>query len=102
MTDKFYSPGELLQIVGQRAKGRRLALGRLQGEVAEAAGISIATLRRFEAGADVGVEAVVRVALALGVEDEIAALFSPPERRTLDEIAAQNRPRQRARARKKR
>jgi transcriptional regulator with XRE-family HTH domain len=93
----LYSPGELCRRIGERARELRLASGQRQADVAEKAGIPLSTLKRFERTGEVGLHTVVRIALALGAEDGFAALFPPRERRSLDEIVAANRVRQRVR-----
>jgi transcriptional regulator with XRE-family HTH domain len=96
----LYTPAELVRSVGKRAAALRLAGGRRQVDLAAAAGISPSTLKRFEAGETVAFEVVVRVALALGDESGIAALFSEPDRRSFEDILrSQDAPRRRARRR---
>ncbi len=68
-----------------------------QVDLAEAAGVTLSTLKRFERSGEVGFETIVRIALALGAEREFAALFPPPEARSLDQILAAGRKRLRAR-----
>jgi transcriptional regulator with XRE-family HTH domain len=98
-----FSPSQILRRVGAQAKARRLALGRSQRDVAEAAGISRATLLRFEAGQSIDFQAVIRVLIALDAENDLASLFPLPETRTLDEIlAATSRPRRVRAPRRKR
>ena len=48
--------------------------------------MSLATFRRFEAGANVSIEVLVRVAIALHAERELHDLFPMPEARTIDEV----------------
>lgn len=43
-------------------------------------------MKRFEAGANVSVDVVVRVAIVLQSEHELHSLFPMPDLRTLDEI----------------
>jgi transcriptional regulator with XRE-family HTH domain len=100
MNYRLASPNELRLLVAQRARDRRLHLGRSQASVAMAAGISLATLKRFEHGEDVGFDVVVKVALALGAEEQIAALFeAPAPRRSVDAILEEQRKPQRMRGR---
>jgi transcriptional regulator with XRE-family HTH domain len=101
MNYRLASPRELTQLVAARARERRLRLRRSQADVASAAGVSAPTFRRFEYGRDVGFDVVVKVALALGCEDQIAALFAPPPaRRSIDEILEEQRLPQRGRSRR--
>ncbi len=95
------SPRDLAKLVAQRARARRLSLRRSQANVASAAGVSLPTFKRFEKGDDVGFDVVVKVALALGSEDQVAGLFEPPPaRRSIDEILEEQRLPQRARTKR--
>jgi transcriptional regulator with XRE-family HTH domain len=91
------SPLDLAAAVGRRAKERRLALGLRQVDLAAQAGLSLATLKRFENHGEGSFESVVRLAFALHAEREFGALFPPHDPRSLDEILAANRSRKRAR-----
>jgi len=93
----FYSPKELMTRLGERAKERRLVMGQRQADVAKAAGVPLSTLRRFESGANVGIDVVARVALALNAERELADLFAPPRAGTMDELLTRSRRRMRGR-----
>jgi hypothetical protein len=50
----------------------------------------------MEAGENIGIEPIVRVALALNAATEFGALFPAVETRSLDEILAAQRARRRA------
>lgn len=84
-------------MVARRAQARRIALGLRQEDLAAKAGVTLPTLRRFESGANVGVEQVARIALALGGERGLAALFPLPETRSLDQILHADQQRSRVR-----
>jgi transcriptional regulator with XRE-family HTH domain len=90
MSFSLFSPKELAGLVGQRAAKVRLALGRRQADVAKSAGISLATLRRFEAGENVGFDVVVRIALTLGSERELSAIFPVRDERSFEQIVREN------------
>jgi transcriptional regulator with XRE-family HTH domain len=88
------TPRGILRELGQRVRERRIAAGLTQSELATRVGITPPTVRHLEAGANVGVEQLVRVAIALDAAAEFGALFPPVETRSLDEIlAAQRKPR---------
>jgi transcriptional regulator with XRE-family HTH domain len=97
MTYLIASPQELVRLVAERAKARRLKLGRRQADLAEAAGLALSTIQRFESGRDIGFEALAKIALALGAEDGLAALFPEPEVRSIDEVLRGQRKRKRIR-----
>jgi hypothetical protein len=85
-------PSRLAELAGGRALALRLSLNRSRGSVAAAAGVGLATLRRFELTGHATFEAVVRIAIALGDDRAIDALFSARDFRTLDAvISAQKR-----------
>jgi transcriptional regulator with XRE-family HTH domain len=95
------TPQELIRAVGDRAKDRRLALGRTQEATAAGAGVSRATLVRFEQTGEARFDVIVRIAFALDAQDAFAALFPPVDLRTLDDVLTAARP-QRRRVRTKR
>jgi transcriptional regulator with XRE-family HTH domain len=95
----LYTPAELTAQVGGRARALRLARGLRQADLAAEAGISLATLKRFEATGQAAFESVVRIAVALRAEADIAALFPPPVQRSLDDVIGQAKPRVRAQRR---
>ncbi len=99
MSASLHSSGELLAMVGARARQRRLALGQRQEDLAAASGVPVATLRRFESGHNVGFQTIAQIAIALRAEQMLLGLFPAPETRTLDEIVERRRHRQRARRR---
>ncbi len=99
MSGYFNSPGSLLSIAGNRARQRRLALGLRQEDLAAASGVTVATLRRFESGRNVGFQAVAQIALALRAEQGFMQLFPAPETQSIDEIVKRRRLRKRARRR---
>ncbi|MGC9991736.1 MAG: helix-turn-helix domain-containing protein [Candidatus Cybelea sp.] len=94
----LYSPAEITRTLGAQAKARRLALGMRQVDLAAAAGVPITTVRRFEAGHNVGLDVVVNVALALRAEHELLNVFTVPSAGSIDDVLRRTRQRQRARA----
>jgi transcriptional regulator with XRE-family HTH domain len=63
-----------LETLGTSAQQRRIALNLTQSECARRAGISSATLQRFEAGQSIQLSAFLRVLCALEVTDFNAIL----------------------------
>ncbi len=93
------SPQSLRKRIGRRARDARLAARRSQADVARAAGVSLPTLQRFEAGANVSLDVLVRVAIALNAERDLRELFPLPDLRTIDEVLQRRRLPQRGRSR---
>jgi transcriptional regulator with XRE-family HTH domain len=69
-----------------------------QAELAARSGLAPSTVRRIEAGTNVGFDAIVALAIALRFESDVAALFVPREAMpaTLDELLRDPAPRRRA------
>lgn len=80
------SPAELARTMGERVRACRLAQRMRQEDLAARTGVSLRTLARLEAGVDVALSVLIKVAYALGVERDLAALFPAPEARSFDEI----------------
>jgi transcriptional regulator with XRE-family HTH domain len=88
------NPYDILRDLGRRIRNRRIAANLTQGQLAKQAGVARRTITRMEAGENIGIEPIVRVALALDATAEFGALFPTVDTRTLDEIlAAQRTPR---------
>ncbi len=68
-----------------------------QADLAARAGVSLASLRRFERTGSASFALVARVALVLGAEHKFTELFGLPAFRTFDEATRQPSTRQRGR-----
>ena len=82
----FFTANEILAEIARRAQDARIHAGLRQKDLAEKAGVSLGTLRRFERTGDVGMETIVKVAIALNKEREFLELFPPSDPRSLDEV----------------
>ena len=91
------SPRTIRQRIGSRARDARLAARRSQADVARAAGVSLPTLQRFEAGANVSIDVLIRIAVALNAERDLADLFPLPDARTIEQVLERRRLPQRGR-----
>lgn len=92
---------ELALSIGQRIKRRRLDMGLTQADAATRSGIAYRTWRRLEAEGKASIEDLVRAAVALRCEQDLAALFPPPPATSMDALlqqqkAAELKPRLRA------
>lgn len=84
----LHSPDDLTRALGRRMKARRLGVNLTQADLADRAGVSLGSLKRMENGGTGSVETMARVALILGAEEEVEALFAAPGPATLDDVIA--------------
>lgn len=80
------SPSDLTHALGQRIKAQRLARNISQALLAEQAGVSLPSLKRLENTGKGSVELLTRLALILGVEDGIEALFAQFQPERLEDV----------------
>ena len=82
------SPQEIAITLGARIRQRRIALGHTQAAAAERAGVAYRTWRRMEKDGHASIDDLVRAALALACEADLAALFPQPAARSMAELLA--------------
>jgi transcriptional regulator with XRE-family HTH domain len=94
---EMLGPDEIAQAVAGRARALRLARNLSQAGLAAAAGVTTASLKRFERTGQIAFVSLVRLAIALEATAELESWFSAPPVRSIDEALARQRPRQRGR-----
>ncbi|PWL19898.1 MAG: XRE family transcriptional regulator [Altererythrobacter sp. XM-24bin4] len=97
----FLTTEDIKEKIARSVRARRIGMRFTQEELAARAGISLATLKRFEKRGDATFGVVLALAEALGVLDDFESLFPPVEARTLDELDQQNANKTRQRVRKR-
>lgn len=99
VTITLSSPQEVAMQLAARAKAKRLALNFSQETLAERAGVSLGTLKKFERTGKISLESLLKIALVLEALDAFDHTFLPrkPETYlTLDELL-KDQPRKRGR-----
>lgn len=96
----FLTPEDIKEKMCDAVRKRRIGMDFTQEELAARAGISLATLRRFEKRGDGTLSTVLALAEALDALDGFMSLFPPVEARTLDELERQRSEKTRQRVRK--
>ena len=81
-------PGQVMKEVAAREKALRKARGLTQEQLAEKAGVSLGSLRRFEQTGLVSFESLVALSFALGCDSELDALFAKPAYSSIQEVIA--------------
>jgi transcriptional regulator with XRE-family HTH domain len=97
LSTKIESPNDICRAVADGARAARLAADLSQQGLAERAGVSLGSLKRFERSAAVSLDALVRIAMALRLEGGFEALFRSHGFASLDEVIATPKKRQRGR-----
>lgn len=80
---------EILQALGQRLRMQRLAQHLPQRELAAMAGLSLGAVRKLEGSGQSSLETLVRVVQALGLTDELEALFEMKRQSIADMVRAE-------------
>ena len=96
INDYLKTPRDVRMELAERVRAERLRQNMTQEELADRAGVSLSTLRRFERTGDISLKVFVEMAFVLRRMDGFEALFSKPPVRSLFEP----RPVERKRARK--
>jgi transcriptional regulator with XRE-family HTH domain len=95
------SPESICRAIGARGRALRLARNLSQQELARMAGVSLSSIRSFEAGGQGAFGLVVSIAFALQATDDLEPLFALPQQ-TIAQAEAAARAVRRQRARKRR
>ena len=77
---------EVAETLAKRTKELRLSRNWKQNTLASRAGVTLASLRRFEQTGRISLRSLLKIALTLGRIEEFTKLLTPPKARTLDEL----------------
>ncbi len=87
------TPEQVSADLAVRIRELRLARGWRQVTLAERAGVSLGSLRRFESSGRVSLQNLLKLAFAIGRLDDFDAILQPPPASSMAELeAAQERP----------
>ncbi|MDR1652543.1 MAG: helix-turn-helix transcriptional regulator [Prevotellaceae bacterium] len=78
-----------------RVKQRRLEMNATQQTLAERAGVSLASYRRFERTGEISLLSLVKIAVALNVENEFNNLFSNKIYNSIEDVLTEKKIRKR-------
>lgn len=97
MIEAFETPASVAQAVAMRVKQRRTSMRLTQAELAQKAGLPLATYRRFEQKGKIAFEGLLQIAFALDCMSDFNALFASQSWATMDDMLAQTKPAKRVR-----
>jgi transcriptional regulator with XRE-family HTH domain len=80
------TPYEVARDVTQAMRARRKERGFSQVELARRAGVSLGSLKRFERTYEIAFASLIRLALALGCEEDFEHLFARKQYRSIQEV----------------
>ncbi len=86
MKFELKTTGEIAQTLAERMKNLRLQKKWKRLTLAERAGVSEASLRRFEQESRISLESFLKLLLALGRLDEIDELLQPSTLKSIDDL----------------
>ncbi len=85
-TLSLVSPSEMGESLAQRVRALRLLKVWTRSTLAQRAGVTAASLKRFETTGKASLELVLKVAHALARLDEFGKLLQPPSAESIDEL----------------
>jgi transcriptional regulator with XRE-family HTH domain len=95
----FATSGEIRTALAERLKAERLGRNMQQSELAAAAGVSRGTVHNLETKAQCSFDSLVRIAMALGMAEDLSTVFVRTPTSIAEMEAAERPVRQRATAR---
>jgi len=93
------TPVEMSKTIAGRVRAERCRSELTQKSLAERAGMSLGSYRRFEQTGAIDFVALLRVAQALGIDDDIESLFEKRSFSSLDEIESLSSQKEKSRVR---
>ncbi len=92
------TPDSILNSIALKVKARRLERNWTQKLLSSKAGIPHATYRRFEREGEISLRSLIKLSIALELEDNFDSLFSTKNYQSIDELIESNGNKQRKRA----
>ena len=85
---QLQTPEEMAHKLAEKARQLRLARKWKQSTLADRAGVSLASLRRFEQTGQIALQSLLRLSFALGRLGDFELLLQQPEARSIRELEA--------------
>jgi HTH-type transcriptional regulator/antitoxin HipB len=83
---QLLTPAEVQRMLAGRVRDDRIRMGLKQKTLASRAGVTLATLRKFEQKGEIALKYLMRISHALGRLDEFDAIFRPPAAATMADL----------------
>lgn len=82
---------EIIQEVAQRVRKRRKESGLTQAQLAEKAGMTLASYKRFEQTGLIAFQSLAAIAIALDCESDLDGLFAKRAYRSIEEVISETK-----------
>lgn len=80
------SPGDVNRDVATRVRERRKEKKLSQAQLSECSNVSLGSVKRFEQTGEISLTSLIKIAFALGCEDDFEALFSKKGYSSIQEV----------------
>ncbi len=87
----FYNSYEISEIIAKNIKKIRLYQNLTQEALAKKSGVSLGSMKRFENQYEISLKNLIKLAMALGVEDDLLSLFKKESPKSIDDIIKENK-----------
>ena len=91
ITIEMKTQQETSAAIAERMRARRKELGLSQAALAARSGVSLGSLKRFERMHEISLSSLVKLAMALGYQDDFDKLFERRAYRSIEEVIADGR-----------
>lgn len=90
LLDFVKTPREIEWEIAKMARLRRKEAKLTQEELSKKSGVSLGSLKRFETKGKISLESLIKIAFALGYEEDFFKLFAERKYRSIEEIINEN------------
>lgn len=84
------TPDEVSAMIVEQMKKRRKEGKLTQEQLSRKAGVSLGSLKRFETSGEISLRSLIKLAIALGCEDDFSSLFAKKQYSSIQEILDEN------------
>ena len=81
---------EVSAMIVEQMKKRRKEGKLTQEQLSRKAGVSLGSLKRFETSGEISLRSLIKLAIALGCEDDFSSLFAKKQYSSIQEILDEN------------
>jgi len=89
MNNNFLSqktPNEIAKNLAEKIKQQRKKLKVSQQELAQKSGVSLGSIKRFETKYEISLQSLIKIAIALDLDEDFEKLFSNKTYTSIDEV----------------